>query len=130
MWYKIPHTPTAMKRTADSYDQPFERPRTLDELRACIGVSGMIMYASRSWTSILGWSRADLAEGAFVERIHPDDMDEVVNAIHQIYQSGASANFACRYARKDGSYALIAWEALPRRDVQYINLRGVLAGAG
>ena len=103
-----------------------QTPRLVEglSLRACIGVSGMIVSASRSWRSLLGWNRADLAQGAFVERVHPDDVDTVVGAIHRVYYSGASADFMCRYARKAGGYALVAWQAIPRRDVQFIDLQG------
>lgn len=96
------------------------------ELRARIGISGKITYASRSWQSLLGWHRADLAIGAFVERVHPDDVDGVVAAIHQVYRNGTGIHFTCRYAHRDGGYLVVAWQARPRRDIQYIDLRGRL----
>lgn len=76
---------------------------------------------------MLGWSTEDLAGGTFIERVHPDDLDTAVRAIHAAYAGGVPVGFACRYAHKDGSYIRIHWEAAPRPDQLDLDLTGTLA---
>ncbi|NTU81023.1 MAG: PAS domain-containing protein [Chloroflexales bacterium] len=98
-------------------------------LRAALAISGGLARASAEWRRVLGWSPKDLAGGTFIERVHPDDLDAVVHAIHTAYASGAPVAFTCRYAHKDGSYPHMLWEATPRLERLELELTGKLAEA-
>jgi PAS domain-containing protein len=93
-------------------------------LRATLAVSGGLVALDGAWASVLGWGTADLTGAAFIERVHPDDQDLVIGAIHSTYGSGAPAGFTCRYARRDGSYLRLAWEASPQPGGVELDLLG------
>lgn len=83
-------------------------------LRAVLAVDGSFVPIGEGWNHLLGWQPGDLAGSAFIERVHPDDQEMVIAAIHAVYAAGAAASLSCRYARKDGSYLWLSWLATPR----------------
>lgn len=89
-------------------------PAPLPMLRATLAVSGSLVAANEMWAIVLGWGPLELEATAFIERIHPDDQGHVIGAIHSAYASGAAAGFTCRYARRDGTYLRLVWEATPQ----------------
>lgn len=93
-------------------------------LRATLAVSGGLAPVGDAWERVLGWTTADIVGTTFIERVHPDDRDHVIAAIHAAYASGAIAVFGCRYARKDGSYRRMAWEASPLPGLIELDLAG------
>lgn len=102
-------------------------PEDPPSLRAVLAVSGGLAHAGAEWRRLLGWSLADLAVGTFIERVHPDDLDTAVRAIHAAYAGGAPVSFICRFAHRDGSYVRIHWQAAPRPDQLDLDLMGTLA---
>lgn len=93
-------------------------------LHATLAVSGGLSQTGAAWEQLLGWGAADLAGATFIERVHPDDQEAVIAAIHAAYASGGTTTFACRYARKDGSYLRLRWEAAPRPGRVELELTG------
>ncbi len=96
-------------------------------LRATLAISGGLAHAGAEWRRLLGWNSADLAGGSFIERVHPDDLDIVVHAIHLAYASNAPVPFTCRYAHKDGRYPWVHWQAAPQLGQLELTLSGTLA---
>lgn len=96
-------------------------------LRATLAVSGALANASAEWRIVLGWSPSELVGGTFLERIHPDDLDTAVRAIHEAYAGGITIRFSCRLAHKDGGYVRIHWAAAPRPDELDLDLTGAPA---
>jgi PAS domain-containing protein len=80
-------------------------------LRATLVVSGGLVAADGGWDAVLGWLPNELIAATFIERVHPDDQDLVIRAIHRAYGGGTPAGFVCRYARRDGTYLRLVWEA-------------------
>jgi PAS domain-containing protein len=89
-------------------------PARTPALRAILAVSGGLVPIGQEWARVLGWGPGELTGATFIERVHPDDQEVVINSIHAAYASGAPATFASRYAHKDGTYLRLTWEAAPR----------------
>lgn len=99
-----------------------QRPPKL--LRATIDISARFASASPSWQAVLGWDAPALLGDSFVVRVHPDDMELAVGAIHSALGSGAAACFRARYAHRDGTYVPLRWRVAPRLDRLLIDLTG------
>jgi len=97
---------------------------TTPVLRASLAVNGGLTSADAAWERLLGWAVHDLSNALFVERVHPDDQDTVIGAIHSAYTSGTTVSFSCRYAHKDGGYLRVAWTASPRTGQVELDLLG------
>lgn len=97
-------------------------------LRATLTVSGSLVPADGVWERVLGWSPADLRGASFIERVHPDDQEAVIAAIHTAYASGLRSVFACRYGHKDGSYLWLRWDAVLLPGRVELDLSGRPAG--
>lgn len=93
-------------------------------LRATLSISGTLTAIEGVWAAVLGWEPAELAGVSFIERVHPDDFDLVIGAIHDAYATDASSGFACRYAHRDGAYLWLAWELRPHQGRVELELRG------
>lgn len=80
-------------------------------LQASIGLAGHFLAVNTAWQRLLGWSAAELMALPFTERIHPDDLDNVIAAIHHLHNGGPQTSFRCRFRRRDGVYVRLIWQA-------------------
>lgn len=74
------------------------------------------------FTSLLGWSEADILGADFLKLIHPEDL---VSTLEKVSALGHGANvygFTNRYRCKDGSYRFLSWSAAP--DDRFIHAIG------
>ncbi len=85
--------------------------REAPAMRATIGLNGYFVAVSAAWQRILGWNSAELVAQPFIERIHPDDLDTVIAAVHHLQKGGEQANFCGRFRRRDGTYVQLHWHA-------------------
>lgn len=92
-------------------------------LRATIDVSARFVGVSPGWLPLLGWDGHTLLGESFVVRVHPDDLEAAVGAIHGAIGGGAVC-FAARYAHRDGTYLALRWRIAPRLDRLQLQLTG------
>lgn len=103
---------------------PSRPPRNGRVLCATIDISARFASVSPSWLAVLGWDAPALLGDTFVVRVHPDDMEDVIGAMHSALSSGATTCFAARYAHRDGIYLTVRWRLAPRLDRLRIDLIG------
>jgi PAS domain S-box-containing protein len=75
-----------------------------------------------AWTTLFGWSEAELIGRDFTSLIHPDDRAETLNEVAKLGQGLRTLRFENRYRHKDGSYRWLSWTAVP--DVAHIHAVG------
>jgi PAS domain S-box-containing protein len=79
----------------------------------CASFSGYLTRADSNWQPVLGWTTDELVGTQIINRVHPDDLDIVVEAIHHLCAGGGALTFECRYLCKDGTYARLTWHVTP-----------------
>jgi PAS domain-containing protein len=99
-------------------------------LQASIDVTGSITAASACWERLLGWPEQELLATPFIARVHPDDLETVISAIHHLHSGGTQVQFACRLVGKDRSFIWISWQARVHQDTSRIELRGNVPAVG
>jgi PAS domain S-box-containing protein len=117
--------------SADSLPNPdlSEYFRNSVDLLSVFKVGGKFGITNPSWQTVLGWSPEDLAGKAFVEFVHPDDV-ESTRAESTAEWSEASptrSGFENRLRCRDGSYRWIEWTSQRRGDLIYSTGRDVTA---
>lgn len=100
---------------------------TTTVLRASLAVNGGLTAVDAAWERLLGWGVNDLCDALFIERVHPDDYETVIGAIHGAYTGETTVSFSCRYAHKEGGYLRVTWTASPRPGQLELDLVGRLA---
>lgn len=93
-------------------------------LEASIDLNGRLTDVAPAWQTLLGWHLSRLKQSAFIEWVHPDDLDAVLGGIQQLYGNGGSSAFVCRIMRMDGHYVQYAWHATQQTESLAIDLRG------
>lgn len=66
---------------------------------------GRILSANRAFTTMIGFSEAEILEGGLDIHTHPDDYPVTIDSFHQFLASGETHGYQLerRYIRKDGS---------------------------
>lgn len=82
---------------------------------------GLIVRASASSETVLGYRREELEGHPFLDRIHPDDVAPTLAVIEGARESGRVAHFRNRYRARDGSWRWLEWSARmsPERDLAF-----------
>jgi PAS domain S-box-containing protein len=73
---------------------------------------GAISAVNPAWTSLLGWSEAELVGSNLLGVVHPDDIERTVASAEQLLRGEVVHRFENRYRHKDGSYRWINWAAV------------------
>jgi hypothetical protein len=70
---------------------------------------------------VLGYSRAQLVESSFLERVHPDDIRRTLVEIERMTGGRDSRDFKNRHLAADGTYRTLEWTAVtdPGSDLCY-----------
>ncbi len=66
-----------------------------------------------AWTTLFGWSEAELVGGDFMGLVHPDDVAPTLAEVGKLAQGITTLRFENRYRRKDGGYRWLSWTAVP-----------------
>lgn len=103
--------------------------RTFPWIHATVGVDGNFLQLDEAWQMALGWSSRELVGTMFIERVHPDDLETVIAAIHYLHGGGCATTFACRYRRKNGMYTWLTWYAALHPDQFVLNLTGQVSAS-
>jgi PAS domain S-box-containing protein len=100
---------------------------TSGDLLSVFKAGGNFGLTNPAWQRILGWSPENLAERAFVEFVHPADVERTLS--ENVEQWDASrpvrTKFENRLRCRDGSYRWIEWSSQRRGDLIYSTGRDV-----
>jgi PAS domain S-box-containing protein len=83
------------------------------DLLVITGLDGRCLSVNPAWTTILGWSEADLIGQSFESLLHPDDRERTFAELAQLVQGHQTLRFENRLRSRDGSYHWISWNAAP-----------------
>lgn len=72
---------------------------------------GYFKQLTPSWSKNLGWSEEELMSRPYIEFIHPDDVQNTIDAAKDLTRGKDVINFENRYKRKDGSYRWLSWNS-------------------
>lgn len=67
-------------------------------------MNGFLIDLNSSWSSSLGWSKADLTGSPYIDFIHAEDRDAVLEATATLGMGATVTNFKARFRHRDGSY--------------------------
>jgi len=92
----------------------------------CIAdIEGNFIRVSKEWEKVLGYDTEYLQNHKFLEFVHPDDLEDTLNAIKTLAGQEAILNFTNRYRSRDGSYRFIEWRSIPKGRFIYAAARDV-----
>jgi PAS domain S-box-containing protein len=95
------------------------------DLLCIASAEGRFLRLNQAWETTLGYSREDLTRGAFLEFVHPDDVDATLAAMARLGVQKAVTGFVNRYRHKDGSYRWLEWRSAPSGDRNYAVARDI-----
>jgi PAS domain S-box-containing protein len=75
-----------------------------------------------AWTTMLGWTTAELIGHNFMNLVHPDDAASTLAEVGRLADGVTTLRFENRYRRKDGAYRWLSWTAVP--DERFIHAVG------
>ncbi|WEK57280.1 MAG: ATP-binding protein [Candidatus Brevundimonas phytovorans] len=93
-------------------------------------LEGIIVRASASWASILGYEPEDLIGLAILTLVHPDDLPATRDSVAEVEMRGPDApvrGHVNRYRHRDGHYVTLEWRAQKFGDRIYAVARDVTA---
>jgi PAS domain S-box-containing protein len=76
-------------------------------------LAGRIVSVNPAWLSLLGWEERELKGRMFLDLVHPDDQAATLAEVGRLAEGATTFRFENRYVRKDGSYCLLSWTAVP-----------------
>lgn len=91
---------------------------------------GAILRASPSWSSLLGWSEAELLGTRSLDLVHPDDIPHTLDAMTRMGGDHRDVHpLENRFRAQDGSYRRLQWNVvvLPDRGIVVGSARDVTA---
>jgi PAS domain S-box-containing protein len=80
-----------------------------------------------AWTTVLGWTEAEVQSMSIFELLHPDDVEPTRGGFAYLKQGNPILGFENRYRRKDGGYNWFAWAAAPLGDAYFCSGRDITA---
>lgn len=73
--------------------------------------AGRIVFISDACEQLVGYTPAEMTGRELLDFIHPDDLENTLNAAQKVMSGEPQNNFENRYLRKDGSTVNILWSA-------------------
>ncbi len=83
------------------------------EMLCIASTDGQFIRLNPEWERVLGYPIAELEGSSFLELVHPDDLQETLQATSKLESQEEILNFVNRYRCKDGSYRWIEWRSKP-----------------
>jgi PAS domain S-box-containing protein len=88
---------------------------------------GRFLAVNPAWTTVLGWSEADLLSKASTWLEHPDDYGRTREEIARLAKGNRTVRFENRFRHRDGTYRWLSWRAVPEEGMVYCVVRDVTA---
>jgi PAS domain S-box-containing protein len=99
-------------------------------LFAIVNASGTFNQVNAAWTTVLGYTPAEMLGRAFLSFVHPHDVTRTLEAFDRANATGALVTrFDNRYRHRDGSYRWLRWTGrlIPELGVHYSAARDITA---
>ena len=90
-----------------------------NDLFAVVGFDATLKTMNPAWSRLLGYSEAELMAQPLFDLVHPEDLDRSLETLALLGAGGIVQHYEERLRRADGSYARIAWAAVPCDGVIY-----------
>lgn len=92
----------------------------------CIAdTEGYFIRLNPQWEPTLGYPISELEGRKFLDFVHPDDLENTLQAISMLNQQKEVLNFINRYRCKNGDYKWIEWRSLPEDNRIYAVARDI-----
>ncbi|GGK40884.1 PAS domain S-box protein [Salinarimonas ramus] len=88
---------------------------------------GTIAAVNPAWTTLLGWSEAELVGADFPSLVHPDERAGTLAEMGRLGEGATTFRFENRYRARDGSYRWLSWTAVPEAGLIHAVGRDVTA---
>jgi PAS domain S-box-containing protein len=105
-----------MQALRDSESRFRQLAESLPQLVWTCGSDGLCDYLSQQWIEFTGCELTDQPSGGWVDRVHPDDREAVMQAWRASARNGTEFRSELRLRRLDGSYRWFDTRAVPVRD--------------
>jgi len=86
---------------------------------------GHFRRLNRQWERTLGYSLKELEGAKFLQYVHPEDINNTIEAINQLKNQQEIINFINRYRCQDGSYRWLEWRSVPIDEFTYAAARDI-----
>ncbi len=86
------------------------------DLLCIASFDGYFKTLNPAWSTVLGFSEAELLARPYIEFVHPDDRGATGDEADNLNQGSAVLSFENRYIARDGSHHWLAWNAMPEAD--------------
>lgn len=94
----------------------------------CIAdVNGRFLRLNPEWEQLLGYPPGALDGKAFLDYVHPEDVEKTIAAVATLAEGQRVTSFVNRYRHVDGSYRWIEWRSLPIGNKIYAAARDITA---
>ncbi len=87
--------------------------RLSTDLMLVADLQGNILSVNPAWTTLLGWTQAELLGLPFFTLLHPEDLASTQAEMGKLGTGAITFRFENRYRRRDGSYCLLTWTGVP-----------------
>ena len=98
-----------------------------DDLLGSASVDGYFTSLNAAWERTLGFSREALMGQPFIEFVHPADRAATLAEVEKLAAGSDTVDFENRYARKDGGWCWLSWQAAVRAGDFYFSAHDVTA---
>jgi PAS domain S-box-containing protein len=100
---------------------------SLDLLSVIDMEAGTFDAVNPAWTASLGWPASEITGWAYVDMVHPDDLDASLAALEEVRQGSPVLRFENRYRTLDGNWRWLSWVAVPEGGKLYSVTRDITA---
>ena len=90
-------------------------------------LEGSLLSVNPAWTTLLGWTQTELIGRNFFEFIHPDNHQATRVEMDNLARGVTTYRFENRYRRRNGSYCLLMWTAVPEAGLVHAVGRDITA---
>ena len=108
--------------------QPQDRDRiwnVLEDLLVTTDAEGKYISVNPAWTTVLGWSEAELLGHVPEWLIHADDREKTRSELSRLASGQKTLRFENRLRHKDGTHNLFSWVAVRDHDRIYAAARDI-----
>jgi PAS domain S-box-containing protein len=83
------------------------------DLLCIANTDGYFLRLNKEWENTLGYALADIEGKRFLDFVHPDDLQDTLEAMEKLSRQIKVLNFTNRYLCKDKTYKWIEWRSFP-----------------
>jgi diguanylate cyclase (GGDEF)-like protein/PAS domain S-box-containing protein len=86
---------------------------TASDMLCVASFDGRFLRVNPSWHDVLGYADEDLTGRPFVDLVHPNDVQNTIDAMSTLATGKSVVGFHNRYRAKDGTYRSLVWNSTP-----------------